>query len=329
MVMDALRRRFLASAALAAAAAALPARARAQGSGTARLLVGFSAGGMADSVGRMLAAGLARPEAPVVVDNRPGASGQLAVEAVRQAAPDGQALLLTPSSTLSLVPQLYRKHPYDSVQDFTPVAGVCDHAFALAVAAQSPIRTFSDYVAAVRANPAAATYGQGGGGPGSAMHFLGTILSRELGVPLTHVTYKGTAQVLQDLIGGQLAATVSPYPAMLEMHRAQRIRILAISNPARIASLPDVPTFTELGLPAMELVEWYGVFASSKVAPEALARWERALLAAVARPEAQVTAQRLAIELRPLPGEALRGLLARDLARWAALVKETGLTLDS
>ncbi|MBN9427351.1 MAG: hypothetical protein J0H09_12670 [Burkholderiales bacterium] len=323
------RRRFLASTASAGLGLAAAPTVLAQGTPVSRIVVGFAPGGMADAVARMIAAAMSSASHSIVVENKPGASGQLAVETVRLAAPDGNTLLVTPSSILSLVPQLYSKRAFDSFKDLSPVACVCDHSFGLAVAGNSPIKTFADFVAAVKANPSQAAYAQGGGGPGSAMHFLGMTLSREIGVPMTHVAYKGTSLALQDVIGGQVLSTVSPYPTMIEMHKAGRLRILAVSNPTRVSSLPDVPTFAELRLPAMELVEWYGVFTSSKVPAEAIAKWEQRVQQAMKRPEVINTSSKLEIERRPLGAQRLGQMLASDYTRWAKEVKETGLSLDS
>lgn len=225
----------------------------AQSANAARILVGFPAGGTADSLARMLAPLVALPGQTMIVENKPGASGQLAVDAVRQAAPDGNALLLTPSSILSLVPHLYKKPMYDSLSDFAAIGCVCDHSFGFAVPGSSPIKTFAEFVEWSKGNAKDATFATPG--PGTAPHFLGTILGREIGKPLVHIPYKGVAPGLQDLIGSQVASTFNPLPTLLEYHKAGRIRILAVTNPTRVASLPAVPTFTELKLPAVELVD--------------------------------------------------------------------------
>lgn len=293
---------------------------------TARIIVGFPAGGTADSLARVVAPLLAQPGQTMIVENKPGASGQLAANAVRQATPDGSALLLTPSSILSLVPHLYKKPMYDSLNDFAPIGCVCDHSFGFAVQGSSPIKTFAEFAEWAKKNPKEATFATPG--PGTAPHFLGTILGREIGT-LAHVPYKGVAPGLQDLMGGQVASTFNPLPTLLEYHRAGRIRILAVTNPTRVASLPLVPTFTELKLPAVELVEWYGLFTSSKVPAATVAELQEQLRVAVAKPETIAAAKRLEVEPRTSDAAGLKRLLEADYKRWNDIVRATGISLDT
>lgn len=292
-----------------------------------RIVVGFPAGGTADRLARVLAPLLATPGQTVIVENKPGASGQIAADATRQAPPDGNTLLLTPSSVLSMVPLLYKKPMYDSRQDFAPVGCVCDHSFGFAVPGNSPFQTLADFAAWAKKNPSEATYATPG--PGSGPHFLGTLWSREIGVPLAHVPYKGVAPGLQDLMGGQIASTFNPLPTMLEFHRAGRIRILGVTNPNRVASIPAVPTFTESGFSAVELVEWYGLFTSSKVSEVTLALLQSQLSQALSRPEIVPAARSLEVEPKPVDAAGLKRLLEIDIKHWSEVVKATGIQLES
>jgi tripartite-type tricarboxylate transporter receptor subunit TctC len=291
-----------------------------------KLIVGFPAGGTADSLARALAPLLADGGSTYVVENKSGASGQLAADAVRQATPDGSSLLLTPSSVLTLVPQLYKKPTFEALRDFTPVACVCDHSFALAVNGNSPITNLASFLAWAKANPDKATYATPG--PGSAPHFLGVMMGREIGAPLVHVPYRGVAPGLQDLMGGQVVSTFNPLPTMLEYHRAGRIRILAVTSPTRLATLADVPTFTEARLPALALVEWYGLFASSKVPAQTASPIGADVKRAMSAPEMLTAAKRLEVIPRYEDGPALAKLLQHDQDRWTKLVASTGIQLD-
>lgn len=266
-----------------AATLALPPLAWAQPDSTTRLSVDFPAGGPADAIARLLARLMAEGASSFIVENKPGASGQLAPDVVRKSGADGAQLLVTPASILTLVPHLYDKPMYQSLQDFVTLGHVCDHSLALAVNGASAIRTLADYIRAAQAQPEAAHFATAGTGTG--MHLLGTLFSRETGVKLTHVPYRGTAPGPQDLMGGEIFSSFNPLPTMLELHRAGRIRIIAVSNPGRGASLPNVPTFIELDLPALELVEWYGVFASAFTKPQVLEHLRAQLAEALARPE--------------------------------------------
>ena len=291
-----------------------------------RLVVGFPAGGTADALARVLAPAMASSELAVLVENKAGATGQLAADYVRAAA-DGGALLVTPSSVLSLAPQLVRKPMFDAMVDFAPVGVVGEHAMGFAVPASSPHTTLADYLRWAKANPAGASYATPG--IGSALHFLGALMSRETGVDLIHVPYRGVMPGVQDLIGGQVSATFNPLPTLIEFHKAGRIRLLAVTSPHRAAPLPQVPTFAELKLQALEFVEWYGVFASAKVAPAVLASLQQRLGQAMAQTTVGEAARRIEVTPRQQGGAELRGLLQADVQRWKAAIQATGIQLET
>jgi tripartite-type tricarboxylate transporter receptor subunit TctC len=318
------RRRLLQAGAALASTALLAPAVRAQAA-PLRLVVGFPAGGTADALARALAPVLGGADTAAVVENRAGATGQLAADHVRGVA-DGSALLVTPSSVLSLAPLVTRKPLFDSLADFAPIGGIGDHAMGFAVPASSPHESLPDYLRWAKAHPKDASYATPG--IGSALHFLGALLARETGVALLHVPYRGVMPGVQDLIGGQVSATVNPLPTLIEFHKAGRIRLLAVTSPQRVASLPQVPTVAELKLQALELVEWYGVFASARVAPAVLESLQQRLAQAAARPAFVEAARRL--EVTPLPTDApeLRRLLQSDIERWRAAVKATGIRLE-
>ena len=291
-----------------------------------KIVVGFPPGGSADSIGRLMANLMSDPSTSFVVENKPGASSQIAADAVRRAV-DGSSIFITPSSGLSLVPQLYKTPMFNSLEDFVPVGGICDHAFALAVTGNSPIKTVAEFIEAAKKNPNDANYATAG--PGTGMHFLGTLFSQETGVKLTHIPYKGTAPGLQDLIGGQIFSSFNPLPTMIDLHKAEKIRILAVSSPARVSSLPNIPTFNELGLPALEMVEWYGAFVSSKTPPAVLKTLQQQLARALVKPEMAATAKKLELDPKPIDPEILKKLLESDYKRWTSVVRKTGISLDN
>lgn len=321
------RRQLLGSMAAGGLALGVGLDVRAQAANVTNITVGFPPGGTADSLARLVASLLTLPNQSVIVENKPGASSQLAADAVRRSQPDGRTLLLTPSSILSLVPLLYKKPMYNGLQDFAPVCGICDHSFALAVTGNSPINSVAEYIEAAKKQTNGAAYATAGAGTG--MHFLGTMFAQETGVNLVHIPYRGTAPGLQDLMGGQVFSSFNPLPTMLELHRAGKIKILAVSNPTRVASLPNVPTFTELKLPALELVEWYGVFAPSKTPAAVLQDLQNHLTLAMKKPEFKAAADRLEVAPRVVEGKALRQMLEVDSKRWAEIVKKTGISLET
>jgi tripartite-type tricarboxylate transporter receptor subunit TctC len=215
----------------------------------ARTVIGFPPGGSSDTVARLYAERLRGGYAPqVVVENRAGAGGRLALEAVKAARPDGTTLVQTPASMLTVYPHIYpRTLRYDALTDFVPVSPVCTFPFALTVRADHPAKTFPEFVDWAK--------GQGGAVPfaspaaGAVPHFLGVQMAKALGLQLTHVPYRGAAPAIQDLIGGQIPMVLVVAGEVTEFHRTGQARILAVSSPERMSRLPDLPTFAELGQP--------------------------------------------------------------------------------
>ena len=185
----------------------------------------------------------------------------------------------------------------------------------------------ADYLRWAKEHPKDATYATPG--VGSALHFLGALLARDSGVALTHVPYRGVMPGVQDLIGGQVSATLNPLPTLIEFHRAGRIRLLAVTSPQRAASVAQVPTMAELGWKKLEFVEWYGVFASAAVPPATQASLQRRLAQATASPGMAEAERRLEVTPRPLDGKALGQLLAADMASWKVAVQVTGIQLET
>lgn len=294
---------------------------------TRRIFVGYPPGGIADGLARILAPLMTKTDAPMVVENKAGASGQIAAEWVKNSAPDGLNLLLTPLSMLALLPLLYRKPMYNGVRDFMPLGAICDHSCAIAVNGASPHRTLPEFLAWCKSNPSQANFATTGAG--TSPHFLGVFLSREAHVPLNHVPYKGTAPALQDLMGNQVSSSLNPLPTMLEYHRAGKLRILAVTNPKRVASIPEVPTFAELNFGSLTYTEWYGMFASPRTPEPIASRLEDQVRKAVTSNAMAEAAKKF--EVQPLDGNAaaLKKTLEADSRRWAELVKATGIQLDS
>ncbi|QFZ85124.1 ABC transporter substrate-binding protein [Variovorax paradoxus] len=296
--------------------------------GTAgRIVVGFPPGGTLDVLARLLAPHFSKGGMTVVVENKPGASAQLGPVAVKQAPPDGSSMLLTPTSVLTLTTQLFRKPLVDPLHDLAPVGSVCEHPFAFAVSGSSPIKSMDEFIAWVKARGREANFAHPGAG--TSPHFLGMILAKEAGIKLTHVPYRGTAPGLQDLIGGQVDSTMNALPAMIEYHKGGRLRILATTGSQRLASLPDVPTFSELKISGLEYAESFGIFVSAATPGSVVARLETALQQAVASPEMAEAAKRMEMQLRGSSAAAYKQLFEADYKRWSGIAKESGFTLDA
>ena len=302
---------------------------RAQVPETARILTGFPPGGTVDVVARRMADRLRGGYAKtVLVENKPGAGGRLAVDELRRAAPDGNTLLITPAAMITLYPHLYAKLGY-GIDDVTPVCGATTVVFGLAVGPAVPesVRTLKDYLDWAKAHPANAAFGSPGAG--SPPHFLGALLDKESGVSLNHVPYRGTVPGVQDTLGGQIASFIGPIGDYIPHAKTGRLRVLATSGPARSRFLPEVPTFTELGFKALEQVEWYGFFLPGKAAPEVVARAAGALRAALTAPDVAEGLAPFGLEVAATSTAQLAKAVRDEHAAWAPVVKRVGFTHES
>ncbi|MES2957540.1 MAG: Bug family tripartite tricarboxylate transporter substrate binding protein [Pseudomonadota bacterium] len=319
------RRQFtLASAALVAVGST-----RAQALDTARVLCGFPPGGTTDAVSRRVADKLRGTLAKtMLVDNKPGAGGRLAVEELKRSPNDGSVLLLTPAAMITLYPHLYTKLAY-GIEDVTPVCTACQIGFGFGVGPAVPesVKTLKDFLAWAKANPTAANYGSPGAG--SPPHFIGALLAKEAGMDLRHVPYRGSAPGIQDLLGGQVASFTSPIGDYLPHLKGGKLRLLATSGAQRSRFAPDVPTYTEQGFRALEISEWYGFFLPGKAAPDLTQRVAAAIKAAVTAPDTIEAFAQLGLEAGAnTPAELAQAVRSENQA-WAPVVKRVGFTPES
>ena len=312
------------SAVVSAALFALPAGA--QSAETIRIVFPFTAGGSGDTLARLLAEHLrVSLDVPVIVENRTGAQGRIGVKAVRDAAPDGKTLLLTPIAPMSVYQHVYKSLDYDPIRDFQPLSQVATFDFAIAVGPQVPARSLKELVAWVKANPAQGTYGIPA--VGSLPHFFGVLFARAAGLDLRHLGYRGSAAALTDLVAGQIPIVVTTTSDLLEQHKAGRIRMLATSDRQRSPFVPDIPTFKEAGYDIVGS-GWYGFFAPAGIKADLVEKLSAALAAGVRTP--QIKERLLAVGLVPT------GTTAAELARiqktdselWAPAVKASDFTPD-
>lgn len=321
------RRTFMFSAA-AAAATPLPLRAQALPE-TARVLCGFPAGGTTDAVSRHIADKLRGTLAKtVIVENKSGAGGRLAVEELKRSAPNGTTLLLTPAAMITLYPHLYTKLPYTS-EEFTPVCTTCTLSFGLGVGPAVPasVKDVKGFIEWVKANSDKATYGSPGAG--SPPHFIGALLDKETNAGLRHVPYRGSAPGIQDLLGGQVSSFTSPIGDYLPHIKSGKLRLLATSGAQRSRFAPDVPTYTEQGFKSLEMVEWYGFFLPPKAAPELAQKVAAAIGAASRSPDVVEAYAQLGLQASAnLPAE-LAAAVKKENAAWAPIVKRVGFTPES
>lgn len=322
------RRQFtLSSTALLALGAA--GQALAQSLDTARVLCGFPAGGTTDAVSRRVADKLRGAFAKtVLVENKPGAGGRLAVEELKRSANDGSSMLLTPAAMITLYPHIYTKLAY-GIEDVTPVCTACQLGFGFGVGPGVPesVKNLKDFLAWAKANPAGANYGSPGAG--SPPHFIGALLAKESGVDLRHVPYRGSAPGIQDLLGGQVAAFTSPIGDYLPHLKGGKLRLLATSGATRSRFAPDVPTYAEQGFKDLTMSEWYGFFLPGKAPAEVTQRLAAAIKAAVSSPDVVEAFAQLGLEAGAnTPAELAQAVKTENLG-WGPVVKRVGFTPES
>ena len=323
------RRQLLLATTAPLATALAPTAVQAQTLETARILTGFPAGGTVDALARRVADKLRGQHAKVMlVENKAGAGGRLAVDELKRSPPDGSSLLITPAAMVTLYPHLYPKLSY-TMDDMTPVCCATSVAFGLAVGPAVPesVKTLKDFLAWARQPGSNAAYGSPGAG--SPPHYLGALLEKETGVPLNHVPYRGTVPGIQDLAGGQIASFSGPIGDYLPHVKTGRLRVLATSGPQRSRFLPEVPTFTELGLKALEQVEWYGFFLPGKATPDLVARTAAAIRIALSAPEIAEALAPYGLELALTSPAQLAKAVKDEHAAWAPVVKRVGFSPES
>lgn len=321
------RRDLVNAGAAALALAALGRPAWAQSPDTCKVLIGFAPGGTIDLAGRRVAdklqPGYART---AIVENRTGAGGQIAVQAVKNAAPDGATVLLTPTSPMSLHLYTYKKLPYDPVADFTPVSGAAMFDYALAVGPMVPatVKTAPDFLAWCKAHPTQANFGSAGAG--SAANFIGAALGKAGAADLRHVAFRGSQPALADMIGGQIAAVVGPTGEFMPNVKAGKVRLLGTSGPQRGKFTPDTPTLAEQGFKDLAYVGWFGFFLPAKAPQEVVQRLNAAIRGALGSQDVIDSLAVAYMEPMPTAPAELAALLKTETAFWDGLVKTVGFT---
>lgn len=296
---------------------------------TARLVIGFPPGGSSDVVARIYAEKLRGHYAPqVIVDPRPGAAGRIAVEAVKAADADGTVILQTPASMLTVQPHVFpREVRYDALTDFVPVSRVCSFPFALSVPMSHPARTFPEWVAWARAQPAEVPWASPAAG--SVPHFTGIMLARKLGLSLTHVPYRGGAPAVQDVIGGRLPLFIGVLSEVLPQN-GSGLRIIAVTSATRFAKIPDVPTLAELGYPERTAEEWFGALVPAHTPAAAVQGLHAAIRAVAADPDLVAALGRLEFlpATSPTPQDFAEQI-RRERDAWREVVRESGFTPET
>ncbi|WP_110959566.1 tripartite tricarboxylate transporter substrate-binding protein [Acidovorax sp. ST3] len=294
----------------------------------ARIISGFPAGGTADALARRVGDRMRGQYAgAVMVDNKPGAGGQIGILNLRDSPADGTSLLITPSSMLSIYPYTYPKLRY-TLDDVAPVSlgAMFDHGLAVGPGVPDNVRTLADFLAWLQANPNNANYGSPGAG--SMPHMVGVLLGQFTKIDMRHIAYRGTVPGMQDLLGGQIPAFWGPIGDYLQHSKGGKLRVLAIAGAKRSPFLPQVPTLTELGYP-LKVSEWYGFFLPGKASADTVKRASQALQSALVHPEVVDYGKQYGLEVRSSTAAQLAQMLKADADQWRGLIKQTGFTAES
>lgn len=290
-----------------------------------RLLDGYPPGGGTDFVARVSGAKMAETFGQtVIVDNRPGAAGNLAAEITARANPDGYTLLLGVSTGLASSPSLYRKLSYDLLKDFSYVSLVASGTYILVAHPAVPVKSVAELVALARSKPKTIRYGSGG--VGSPIHLAMELLQSLSKVQLLHVPYKGAAPAIVATTGGEVEIAFSSIAAALPMVKGQRLNALAVTSAKRLASLPEVPTVAESGIPVFDVTPYYGVLAPAGTPAAVVKALNSEIRRVVQLEDVKAKFAVLGLEATASTPEEFRGLMKAEMTKWARVVKEARVT---
>lgn len=316
------RRAFAAALALAAT---LAGPALAQDKPPLKILVGFPPGGSADVIARLVADALRDDYSAVIVENRPGAAGRIALGEVKRARPDGRTVIILPSGPMVMFPHVYKKLAYDPVKDFTPVSLLARFQFGVVSGPSTHVKNIQEMLADIKAHPDTATYGSAG--TGTLPHFLGVLMEQASGAKLTHIPFQGSAPANNALLGGQVGYKFDVVSETAQLHHAGKVRIIAVTGPHRDPQVPEVPTLKEQGID-MEATAWFAMYAPAGLPPEVLATLQKNVATAIHTPALQARLKGLGYEPVGSTSAELAAAQRADLARWEKPIKATGISLD-
>jgi len=314
-------------AALAALLGSTAALAQAFPAKPVRIVVPFAAGGAIDIIVRASAQQLAKELGqPMVIDNRPGASGNIGAELVAKSAADGYTLVAGTSATHAVNQSLYAKLPYDIRRDFVPVAHIAGVPNVLVVTPASGIRSVDDLIKKARTAPGRLSYGSAGSG--TSLHLAGELFGSATRVDLLHIPYKGAAPATTDLLGGQITMMFNTVPVALPLIRSGKLTALAVTSPKRHFALPDVPTFAELGYASVQSETWVGLFAPAGTPREVVDKLAAALDRALRDKSVVDLLRQQGAEPQFMDSAAFARYVDSEIARWGSVVRAAGIKLD-
>ena len=292
-----------------------------------RVIVTFPPGGSTDAAVRLMAPKLGeRLGQQVIIDNRPGAGGNIGLTVVARAEPDGYTIGVGAAGGLAANASLYPKMPFDAQKDLVPITLLAHIPFVLAVNAASPFKSLNDLLVQARAEPGKVAVGHGGNG--TAMHLSLQLMKLMAGVDLTEVAYRGTGPVALDVLGNQVAAGVLDLPSVMQQIRAGKVRALAVTSSTRLPDLPDVPTMAEAGLKGYASTGWFGMVAPAGTPPAVVQRLQSELRVVLSDPEVVAAARSAGVELTATTSPEFGRFIASETTKWADVIKRSGTKID-
>ena len=294
---------------------------------TIRLLCPFPPGGGVDITARAIAQELSSSLGQsVIVENRPGAGGNIAAAEVARASPDGHTLLLTLNALHAISPHLYAKLPFDALQDFSFITPLVSFHNVLVVSADSRLRTVADVIAAAKREPGRITFASSGNG--TNIHLVGELFKTMSGTDIVHVPYKGSAPALADLMGGAVAMMFDTIPSAVSHVKSGKLRGLGVTGAKRSSVLPEVPTIGESGLPGFEVTSWYGLIGPAAMPQEAVRRLNAEAAKGANGKDFRARMEPLGFEIVTASPERMVEMIKSDSTRWAGVIKAAGVTLN-
>jgi tripartite-type tricarboxylate transporter receptor subunit TctC len=321
------RRTFLSALALASLMAATTAVAQTWPAKPIRFVVPYPAGGPLDTIARLLGQKVSESlKQPVIVDNKPGAGGNIGADFVAKSPPDGYTILMGAVATHAINPTLYASIPYDPVRDFAPVTQVASTPNVLVVNPSIPAKSVREFIAYAKANPGKLNFGSGS--TGSAGHLAGELFKTMAGVDMTHVPYKGAAPAMQDLIGGQIQLMFDNLASSLGQIKAGRVKALAVTTAKRTSLAPDLPTIAESGLPGFDISTWFGIFLPARTPQAIVERLHDEFVRALAMPDVREKMLQLGAEPVGNKPEEFAAYIKSEAEKYAKLIKASGAKAD-
>ena len=304
---------------------ALAAATAAFGQSPGRVIVPYPPGGSLDAMARIIAGKLGEATGrSFVVENRTGAAGAIGSASLKGGPTDGTLLLFAPDSNISVYPPTVVKPAYLPLTDFVAVAHSGDYRISFAVHPSVPAKDLKEFITWTKTQPGAVGYGTAGAG--TNLHFYGTLFTQVSGANLNHVPYRGTGPAVVDLVAGHVPSTVLPLGGLLAHYRSGKIRILAQTGEQRSETLPDVPSFKELGFPQLAFSGWYGVFAPAGTPTDIVERYNDAIVKAIRTPEVRERMRGFELESREMTAAQFQSFVRADTERWAPIIKASGFT---